>query len=101
MTRLAHARATYVPVVVALAAAALGTLAAVTAHAAPPAGQAARGLYLVNTSGCHDCHTPWKMGANGPEPDMSRALSGHPESIAITSGAKLPDSIWIAAASAT
>jgi hypothetical protein len=40
-----------------------------------------RGLYLVSTMGCHDCHTPWKLGAHGPEPDMSRALSGHPEQI--------------------
>ena len=35
-----------------------------------------RGRYLVNTSGCHDCHTPFRMGANGPEPDMGRMLSG-------------------------
>ncbi len=39
----------------------------------------ARGEYLVNAMGCHDCHTPWTMGPNGPEPDMTRALSGHPE----------------------
>lgn len=36
-----------------------------------------RGKYLVATSACNDCHTPKKMGANGPEPDMSRELSGH------------------------
>jgi cytochrome c553 len=36
-----------------------------------------RGEYLVSASGCHDCHTPHKMGQEGPEPDMSRALSGH------------------------
>lgn len=36
-----------------------------------------RGEYLVNAVGCHDCHTPHKMGPNGPEPDMSLALSGH------------------------
>lgn len=36
-----------------------------------------RGEYLVSASGCHDCHTPHKMGPDGPEPDMSRALSGH------------------------
>ena len=23
------------------------------------------GKYLVDTSGCHDCHTPWIMGPNG------------------------------------
>jgi len=39
----------------------------------------ARGEHLVSTSGCHDCHTPFKVGPNGPEPDMARALSGHPE----------------------
>lgn len=37
-----------------------------------------RGDYIVNTMGCGDCHTPMKMGANGPEPDMTRFLSGHP-----------------------
>jgi hypothetical protein len=37
-----------------------------------------RGDYLVRTSGCHDCHTPWKLGPNGPEPDMDLMLSGHP-----------------------
>jgi cytochrome c553 len=37
-----------------------------------------RGKYLVTGMGCNDCHTPWKMGANGPEPDMTRLLSGHP-----------------------
>jgi cytochrome c553 len=37
-----------------------------------------RGAYLVKTMGCNDCHTPWKMGARGPEPDMTRALTGHP-----------------------
>jgi mono/diheme cytochrome c family protein len=38
-----------------------------------------RGRYLVNTSGCNDCHTPWKMGPHGPGPDLDRLLSGHPE----------------------
>ena len=39
----------------------------------------ARGQYLVTVGGCHDCHTPWKPnGQGGAEPDMSRALSGHP-----------------------
>jgi mono/diheme cytochrome c family protein len=43
-----------------------------------------RGKYLVTTMGCNDCHTPWKLGEKGPEPDMSRMLSGHPQ------GEKLP-----------
>jgi mono/diheme cytochrome c family protein len=40
--------------------------------------QVQRGEYLVTIGQCHDCHTPLKMGANGPERDMSRMLSGHP-----------------------
>ena len=40
---------------------------------------AERGKYLVEgVGGCNDCHTPMKMGPNGPEPDMSVAPSGHP-----------------------
>jgi mono/diheme cytochrome c family protein len=54
----------------------------------------ARGGYLVNSIGCSDCHTPWKMGPNGPEPDMSRMLSGHPESYKITAPAAAPDGEW-------
>jgi mono/diheme cytochrome c family protein len=41
---------------------------------------AARGKYLVTIAACNDCHTPMKAGADGPEPDMERMLSGHPES---------------------
>jgi mono/diheme cytochrome c family protein len=37
-----------------------------------------RGGYLVNAGGCNDCHTPKIMTANGPEPDMTRLLSGQP-----------------------
>src|SRR4051812_36667989 len=37
-----------------------------------------RGAHLVRTMGCNDCPPPWKMGPKGPEPDMSRALTGHP-----------------------
>lgn len=38
----------------------------------------ARGAYLVNIGGCNDCHTPMKMGPQGPVPDESKMLSGHP-----------------------
>jgi mono/diheme cytochrome c family protein len=60
----------------------------------------AQGKHLVDTAACHDCHTPLKMGPNGPEPDLSRMLSGHPE------GMKLPPppapvGPWIASAAAT
>lgn len=36
-----------------------------------------RGEYLVTIAGCDDCHTPKKMGPNGPELDMERRLSGY------------------------
>ena len=42
-----------------------------------------RGRYLVNVIGCSDCHTPKKMGPQGPELDESRLLSGHPEGSAL------------------
>ncbi len=41
----------------------------------------ARGEYLVTAMGCDDCHTPLKMGPGGPAPDMTRRLSGHPETM--------------------
>lgn len=44
-----------------------------------PAATLERGKYLVTILACNDCHTPFKPGANGPEPDMTRMLSGHPE----------------------
>lgn len=37
-----------------------------------------RGELLVTFGGCHDCHTPKVMTPNGPQPDTSRLLSGHP-----------------------
>ncbi len=36
-----------------------------------------RGEYLVRIMGCHDCHTPKKMGPNGPEEMHDRLLSGY------------------------
>ncbi|WP_373521136.1 c-type cytochrome [Aquiflexum sp.] len=39
------------------------------------------GRHLTLVSGCHDCHTPKKMGPNGPELDMEFQLSGHPTAI--------------------
>ena len=37
-----------------------------------------RGEYLVGYGGCNDCHTPKRMTPDGPVPDKSRLLSGHP-----------------------
>jgi len=64
------------------ATAALGTVMLVAdgaASRATTAPNAERGKYLVMAMGCNDCHTPWHMGADGPEPDMTRMLSGHPQ----------------------
>lgn len=35
------------------------------------------GEYLVTIMGCGDCHTPKKLGPQGPIPDMDRLLSGY------------------------
>ncbi len=50
---------------------------------------AERGQYLTRIMGCNDCHTPWTMTERGPEPDMTRELSGHPQDVTIASGASL------------
>jgi mono/diheme cytochrome c family protein len=73
--------------------------------AQPPGSETAsakveRGRYIVTTSGCHDCHTPWKPGANGPEPDMTRMLSGHPQDAALPSP-PAPAGPWIVSGSDT
>lgn len=38
-----------------------------------------RGAYLVSVIGCDDCHSPKKMGANGPEVVPELRLSGYPQ----------------------
>jgi cytochrome c553 len=53
-----------------------------------------RGEYLVTVIGCDGCHTPLKMGPNGPEPDKSRLLSGHPEEYHVTAVATAPGGVW-------
>ena len=60
-----------------------------------------RGEYLVRTIGCSDCHTPLKMGANGPEPDMARFLSGHPEPLGALPPAKAGEEPWMWSGAAT
>jgi mono/diheme cytochrome c family protein len=59
-----------------------------------------RGRYLVGIMACGDCHTPLTMGANGPEPDMRRALSGHPESFK-TATPPAMNATWLWAGSPT
>lgn len=69
-----------------------GTPSAQSASSAPaaaPADLVGGGRYLVTIMACNDCHTPYKMGKNGPEPDMSRMLSGHPEGLKMPPPPKL------------
>src|SRR5262245_50929970 len=63
-------------------------------------GNPERGAYLVKIMGCNDCHTPFKMGPKGPEPDFDRMLSGHPESIGPLTPARL-EAPWVAASAPT
>lgn len=76
------------------------TIPALVAHAAETSPQIKRGAYIVMTGGCTDCHTPWKMGASGPEPDMTRMLSGHPEDLVMPPPPLLNDA-WNNAGSAS
>jgi hypothetical protein len=71
--------------------------------ATPSAGAAriAHGEYLVTIGGCNDCHTPWKMGARGPEPDMTRMLSGHPSALQMPPAPALPPGPWMGSVGVT
>jgi hypothetical protein len=60
-----------------------------------------RGEYLVNAVGCNDCHTPWKMGPKGPEPDMTRLLSGHPQDMVMPPSPATTPGPWMGAFAAT
>ena len=81
---------------------ALVTLGLGLAAPASAADQATiqRGALLVGVGGCMDCHTPFKMGAKGPEKDLARGLSGHPATLRLGIPPKL-DSDWNWAGSAT
>jgi mono/diheme cytochrome c family protein len=79
----------------------LAGAACTTSSAEATAGaQIERGKYLVTTGGCNDCHTPLKMGANGPEPDMALMLSGHPEQVTMPP-APAPQGLWMWSGGAT
>lgn len=71
-----------------------------TSSSAPPSDAAKRGEYLVKAMGCNDCHTPAKMGASGPEPDLSRMLSGHQQTEQVPPPPP-PSGPWIASMTAT
>lgn len=61
----------------------------------------ARGRYIVESFACVDCHTPHKLGPNGPEPDRSRDLSGHPADMKLPPAPTLPPGPWIATMTGT
>ena len=84
-----------------IALAALLANPAFAADAPVSVAKTARGKYLVATSGCMDCHTPFKMGPKGPEWDMSRLLSGHPETLQMPPAPQLPEGPWLITSSAT
>lgn len=83
-------------IAVALAFAAVSVATVSLARAGGDEDAIARGKYLVTIGSCNDCHTPVKMGKNGPEPDLSRVLSGHPQELVMPSPPKL-DGPWVAA----
>jgi mono/diheme cytochrome c family protein len=60
--------------------------------------QIARGKHLVEAVGCGDCHSPKKMGPNGPEEEMSLFLSGHPAGSEVLPSPQLPPGPWMMAA---
>jgi mono/diheme cytochrome c family protein len=69
---------------------------------APKMSPSDRGKYLVTAMGCNDCHTPLKRGPAGPEPDMTRMLSGHPEGEKLGPAPKVSGGWgWVGAASNT
>src|ERR1700757_3735393 len=68
--------------------------AAAPAAAAPAQSPVERGKYLTLVGGCNDCHTPKKLGPNGPEADMTREVSGNPAAnkvAAVPKGLIAPD----------
>ena len=75
---------------------------AATNHASPTATDVVeRGRYLVTLGACNECHTPFAMGPQGPAPDMTRMLSGHPSSLEPPPPPAMTDGFWITAGNMT
>ncbi|BDU78582.1 hypothetical protein [Mesoterricola sediminis] len=79
----------------------LALLGAAVAQAGTPDAVLRRGAYLVQIGGCNDCHTPLKLGPRGPEPDLARMLSGHPEALKMPPAPVLPEGPWAVTMAAT
>ena len=67
------------------AALALAVLAVTAPVYAQGGAQVERGRYLVQITGCHDCHSP---KIEGMTPDLKRALSGRPGTTPLPTAAK-------------
>ena len=67
----------------------------------PEAERLERGEYLVRVAACNDCHTPWKLGPNGPAPDMTRMLSGHPAELVLPPAPPTGSEAWMMVSAAT
>jgi mono/diheme cytochrome c family protein len=94
-------RNTYAIIVISFVAAlAVVALTPTVVFAADANDKVARGKYVVTTSGCNDCHTPWVLGPKGPAPDMTRMLSGHPEGMELPPVPR-PASPWSMTSAAT
>ncbi len=89
--------------IILFAVAALGLVGRSETTAPSSSGQAQveRGKYMVSVMGCNDCHTPLKMTAKGPEPDMSRFLTGHPEQMGPLPAATGHRGAWLWSGAAT
>jgi len=77
-----------------------GTAGFLLAPRHQPMNPVERGQYLVTAMMCNDCHTPWQMTDHGPEPDMSRMLSGHPAALQLPP-APAGNEAWPTVAAAT
>jgi mono/diheme cytochrome c family protein len=88
-------------VVAGLLATARSTRAAAPAPAVDRAAQVERGRYLVMVGGCNDCHTPWVVGPEGPHPDETRLLSGHPQDVVVDAAPAMAGEPWGWAAAGT
>ena len=62
--------------------------------AVEPVDTVKRGEYLTKIMDCGACHTPRKLGPSGPEADVSKYLSGHPEDLELPPPPPLPEGPW-------
>jgi hypothetical protein len=76
------------------------TAAAQSSTTQPATDAVSRGRYLVAITACNDCHTPFTMTLQGPAPDMTRMLSGHPSQLKLTAAPRV-NMPWIMVAAAT